>query len=81
MIQSYNAVVAAKKQALEEKGSDPGKFRWEGLATPERTHLRYAISQASQLSESIAWRTLNRRGTREGTQNVSRAISDGIYRD
>ena len=34
--------------------------------------LRYTISQASQLSESIAWGTLNRRGTRDGTQSVSR---------
>jgi hypothetical protein len=42
--------------------------------------LRYTISQASQLSESIAWGTLNRRGTRDGTQSVSRSISDEVYR-
>ena len=68
MIQSYNAVVAAKKQALEEKECDPGRLRWEGSATSEQLYLRFPISQASPVPDNIVWRTLNRRGTRDGTQ-------------
>ena len=54
-------------------------LRFQGWTAAEgRLRLLSLLSQASQLSESIAWRTLNRRGTRDGTQNVSRAISDQV---
>ena len=54
----------------------------DGKGQPHQNelYLRSPISQASQLSESIAWGTLNRRGTRDGTQSVSRSISDEVYR-
>ena len=48
-------------------------LRFQGWTAAEgRLRLLSALSQAFPVPDNIAWGTLNRRGTRDGTQSVSR---------